>query len=125
LLSRLLLIFILIPFIEMMILIQAGRYLGFWPTLFLLVGLGTLGFLLAKSQGLSVVRRIREEIRAGRPPGEALLDAVLIFSGGLLLITPGLLTDAAGLLLMLPPVRDRARRWLFLWILRHLRTRIR
>lgn len=122
--SRLLLIFILVPFVEVMILIQVGKYLGFWPTLLLLFGLGTLGFLLVKSQGLSVIRRIREEVRAGRPPGDALLDALLIFSGGLLLITPGLLTDAAGLLLMLPTVRTRARRWLYLWIWHRLRTRV-
>ena len=121
---RLLLIFILVPFVEVMILIQTGKYLGFWPTLLLLFGLGTLGFLLVKSQGLSVIRRIREEIRAGRPPGDALLGALLIFSGGLLLITPGLLTDAAGLLLMLPPVRTQARRWLYLWIWHRIRTRV-
>lgn len=121
--SRLLLIFIFVPFIEVMILIQVGKYLGFWPTLLILIGMGTLGFLLVQSQGLSVIRRIRAEIRAGRPPGDALLDGLLIFSGGLLLITPGLLTDLAGLLLMLPPVRVPVRRWLVLWIWHRLRMR--
>ncbi|MEW6424408.1 MAG: FxsA family protein [Bacillota bacterium] len=123
-LSRFLLVFIFVPFLEVMILIQVGKYVGFWPTLFLLFGFGLLGFLLVRSQGLSVIHRIRAEIRAGRPPGDALVDGLLVFSGGLLLITPGLLTDAVGLLLMLPPVRAQARRLLLLWIRRRLRTRL-
>ncbi len=122
--ARLLLIFLLVPFLEVMILIQVGKHLGFWPTVFLLLGMGLLGFVLAQSQGLAVIGRIKAELRAGRPPGEALLDGLLVFSGGLLLITPGLLTDAAGLLLMLPPVRAQARRLLLLWIWNRLRTRV-
>ena len=123
-LYRLLLLFIMVPFLELIILIQVGRYLGFWATVLLLLALGFLGIALVRTQGLSVWHRIRSEVAAGRPPGEALLDGLLVFSAGLLLITPGLLTDAAGLLLLLPPVRAAARQRLSGWLLKLLGNRL-
>jgi len=123
LLRRLILLFILVPLLELIILIQVGRYLGFWPTVFLLLVLGLVGITLVRTQGLSAWHRIRTELAAGHPPGEALLDGLLVFAAGLLLITPGLLTDAAGLLLLLPQVRAVARLWLSGWLLRQLGNR--
>lgn len=121
---RLLLLFILVPFLELIILIQVGRYLGFWQTVLLLIILGLLGIALVRTQGLSAWHHIRAEIAAGHPPGEALLDGLLVLAAGLLLITPGLLTDAAGLLLLLPPVRAVARLWLSGWLLKLLGSRL-
>lgn len=114
--GRLVLLFILVPFIELMLLIRVGSYMGFWPTFIMLVILGLLGFVLARSQGFFVLHRIREELARGRLPGDALLDGLLVFSGGLLLITPGLLTDIAGLLLMVPQLRGRIRGILKIWL---------
>jgi len=122
LLRRLILILILIPFLEVLILIQAGKFLGIWPTLLLLLGMGTLGFVLLQSQGLSALKRIRSAIRSGEPPGDALLEGLLIFAGGFLLVVPGFLTDIAGLLLMLPSVRTKMRWWLLDLILQRLKT---
>jgi len=121
-LRRLILILILIPFLEVLILVQAGKFLGIWPILLLLLGMGTLGFVLMQSQGLSVLKRIRSAIRSGQPPGDALLDGVLVFVGGLLLVVPGLVTDVTGLLLMLPSVRIKARRRLLHIIWQRLKT---
>ncbi|SFG92990.1 UPF0716 protein FxsA [Desulfotomaculum arcticum] len=124
-LSRLFLLFVLVPFLELIILIRIGQYLGFLPTVFILLALGLLGIALVRTQGFQVWHRIRTEVSAGRPPGEALLDGLLVFSAGLLLITPGLLTDAAGLLLLLPPVRAAARLRLAGWLLKQLGNRLR
>lgn len=114
--GRLVLLFILVPFVELILLIRVGSYMGFWPTFFMLVILGLLGFVLARSQGFFVLHRIKEELAQGRLPGDALLDGLLVFSGGLLLITPGLLTDIAGLLLMVPQLRGRIRGILKIWL---------
>lgn len=121
---RLFLLLILVPFLELIILIRVGQFLGFWPTVFLLLVLGLLGVMLVRTQGLRAWHRIRAEIAAGRPPGDALLDGLLVLAAGLLLITPGLLTDAAGLLLLLPPVRAAVRRRLSARLLHYLGRRL-
>lgn len=121
---RLILIFLLIPFLELIILIQVGRYLGFWQTVFLLLSFGLLGIALLRTQGLSVWHRTRTEIAAGHPPADTLLDGLLVLAAGLLLIIPGLLTGAAGLLLLLPSVRAAFRWRLSGWLLKFLGNRL-
>jgi UPF0716 protein FxsA len=79
-------------------------------TIVLLVGMSVLGAALVKREGLAVLRRAQERIQYGEVPGEQLLDGVLILFAGALLLTPGFLTDAMGVLLLLPPVRFGLRR---------------
>jgi len=106
---RLLALFIFVPLLDLAILVRLGQALGFWPTIGLVVATGTVGAFLARSQGLRVVNGIRTEMSVGQIPSSRLLDGLLILIGGTLLLTPGLLTDLAGFLLLLPPSRGRLK----------------
>ena len=103
-------LFLVVPFVELYVIIQVGHVLGVVPTLALLVAISMLGASLCKREGLAVVRRIQEQLAERRLPGVALLDGALVLMAGALLLTPGFITDAVGLLLLLPPVRAGARR---------------
>jgi len=103
--SRLLLIFIFIPIIELYLLIQLGARIGFAPTLGLIVLTGILGASLARQQGLSTLARIQNELKNGRPPTDELIEGAMIVVGGIVLLTPGILTDLFGFALMLPKFR--------------------
>lgn len=107
---RLLLLFTLVPLVELALLVTIGRHLGLAATLLLVLATGVLGAWLAKSQGLRALVRVRTELGSGRMPTEALLDGVLIFVAGAVLLTPGLLTDAAGFFLLSPKGRAWVRR---------------
>jgi UPF0716 protein FxsA len=105
-LAKLLLLFVLVPLLELALLIRIGNLLGFWPTMGLVIATGTVGALLARSQGLRVVREISLDLRSARMPAARLMDGMLILIGGALLLTPGLLTDVVGFLLLLPFSRN-------------------
>jgi UPF0716 protein FxsA len=108
-LFRLLLLFILIPIVELALLIRIGNWLGFWPTITLVIATGALGALLARSQGARVLQEIRADLGAGRVPAGRLVDGLLVLVGGLVLLTPGLLTDIVGFLLLVPFTRNRMK----------------
>jgi UPF0716 protein FxsA len=108
-LARLLLIFIIVPLVEMAVLIRLGQLLGFWPTIGLIVATGTIGALLAKSQGVRVLSAIQADLANGSPPASRLVDGFLILVGGILLLTPGLITDLIGFLFLLPFSRSRLK----------------
>jgi UPF0716 protein FxsA len=105
-------LFIVIPAIEVAILIKIGTVIGFWPTLFLQLGIGILGAFLAKMEGLFVWRRIALELQSGRIPADALINAFLIFAAGIIMVTPGLLTDLVAYALLIPWTRNLFKRWL-------------
>jgi UPF0716 protein FxsA len=107
---RLLAVFILLPLVELAILIQIGRSLGLLWTLALVVVTGFVGAALAKRHGLQAWIAIRDELRAGRVPGAALADGLLILVGGLVLLTPGLLTDLFGFAMLIPATRNAFKR---------------
>lgn len=115
-LVRLALLFVVIPLIELALLLQVGSWIGFWPTIGLVVGTGFLGAGLARAEGLRTWLAFQRELARGGLPGRALLDGISILVGGAFLLTPGLLTDIAGFSLLFPPTRrflqGRARRWL-------------
>ena len=116
----LLVLFLVVPFVELYVIIQMGHVLGVVPTLALLVVISMLGASLCKREGLAVIRRIQEQLAERRLPGVALLDGALVLLAGALLLTPGFLTDAVGLLLLLPPVRAGGRRILRRALLRRV-----
>jgi UPF0716 protein FxsA len=109
---RLLLIvlFIVVPIAELALLIQVGSWIGFWPTLALLVLDAVLGSMLMRSQGRAAWRRFNAAIEEGRAPAREALDGVLVIFGGALLLTPGFITDIFGLLFLIPPTRVLVRR---------------
>ncbi len=115
-LGRLALLFVVVPILELALLVQIGQVVGFWPTMALVVTTGVLGAALARAQGLRALNRFRSELAAGRMPGDAALDGLAVLIGGAFLLTPGLLTDVTGFLLLLPPTRRwiqrRVRHWL-------------
>ena len=109
---KLFLLFTLIPIIELMILIDLGTSIGLAPTLGVVILTGALGAWAARTQGFYALSRIQAEMAAGRLPGAEMVEGAMVLVGGVLLLTPGLLTDAAGFALMAPAVRAVVRGWL-------------
>lgn len=103
---RLILLFTLLPLAELSLLFRIGEWLGAGATLGLVIGTGVVGAWLARREGLRTWERVRGEIAEGRMPGEELLHALLVLIAGVVLVTPGVLTDVAGLLLLVRPIRE-------------------
>ena len=109
---KLFLAFTIIPVSEIYILIAIGGQIGILPSIGLVILTGIVGASLARSQGLKTLGRIRDSFQQGVVPGEELLNALLIAIAGIVLLTPGFLTDAAGLFLLIPVTRTLCREWL-------------
>ncbi len=102
---RLLLIFTIVPIVELALLIEIGSYIGILPTVFLVAITGIVGVTLARNQGLIVVTKIRNKLASGEIPTSDLIEGLLILVGGVTLLTPGVLTDITGFLLIIPFTR--------------------
>ena len=111
-LIKLFLAFTIIPIIEIYLLIEIGSMFGALTAVALVILTGFLGAFLARMQGLQTLYRIQESLREGRMPSGELLDALLIGIAGLVLLTPGFLTDSAGFLLLIPATRNAIKNWL-------------
>jgi UPF0716 protein FxsA len=109
----LILIFIAVPLLELAVLIKAGQLIGIWPTLFIVVVTAVAGTTILHRQGFAAFNRAIESMERGQIPIEPVTDAVFLLLAGALLLTPGLITDAAGLLLLVPQLRRRVARWVF------------
>jgi UPF0716 protein FxsA len=110
--ALLVILFIVVPIVEIWVIIQIGELIGLWPTVALLLADAMLGSLLLRHQGRGAWRRFNEALAARRFPGREVADGLLIAIGGTLLLTPGFVTDIAGLILLVPPSRDLVRRLL-------------
>ncbi len=106
---KLLILFIAVPLLELLVIIEIGARIGYFYTIALLILVSICGAALAKREGYRAVAQIQAEINNGRVPADALIDGALILTAAALLITPGYITDAAGLLLLLPPARRPVR----------------
>ena len=106
----LVLIFIVVPIVELYVIIQVGGLIGVWPTLALLFADAVLGSLLLRHQGRGAWRRFNQALAERRFPGREVADGLMIAIGGTLLLTPGFVTDLFGVLLLLPPTRAVVRR---------------
>lgn len=104
-LGALVVLLIAIPIAELYVIVQVAHHIGLIETLALLIVLSVTGGWLLKREGLATWMRMQETLRAGRMPGKEVTDGALILLGGALLLTPGFITDVAGLLLLLPPTR--------------------
>lgn len=104
-LFRLLLLLTIVPLTELFLLLWISRRTNIWFTMGLVLATGVVGAFLARMEGWRTVRRMESELRAGRMPGDALVDALLILVAGALLLTPGVLTDALGFALLVAPFR--------------------
>ena len=118
------LLFLIVPFLELYVLIQVGQVIGALPTIALLIAVSVVGAWLVKREGFATLGRARERIDAGQMPGRELVDGVLILVAGALLVSPGFLTDVAGVLLLLPPVRATLRGATVGWLARRAGVRL-
>jgi UPF0716 protein FxsA len=108
--GRLLLLFIVLPAVELALLIEIGQRIGTLATLSLIVASGVVGAALARSQGLQVLSNVRTRVNAGELPADSLLDGLLILIASALLVTPGVLTDAFGFVCLIPACRGVLKR---------------
>lgn len=109
-LTILLLLFIVVPLVELFLLIEIGQRIGTLATIALIVGTGALGAALARQQGLSTLARLRAALAEGRPPAEPIVEGALILVAAAVLLTPGVLTDLVGFLCLIPACRRVALR---------------
>jgi UPF0716 protein FxsA len=100
-------LFVVIPLLELYLLIQIGAWLGLGATVLLTLVTGLLGGMLARSEGLRVWHSWQRSLAEMRPPEHGVVEGLLVLVGGVLLITPGVLTDVVGLLCVVPASRHR------------------
>ena len=118
----LLVLFIVVPAIELWGIIQVGKLIGGWNTVALVILTGFLGAWLAKRQGLQVIRLVQHQLSRGQMPAEALMDGVLVLAGGILLTSPGFFSDLLGLVLLIPYTRMMVRHLLKRWLWKQIST---
>ena len=111
-LIKLFLAFTLIPVIEIYLFIKVGGSIGAFNTVALVIITGFAGAYLARMQGMQTMFRVQTSLQQGVIPKEELIDALLIFVAGIVLLTPGFMTDAFGLLLLYPDTRNHLKRFL-------------
>lgn len=103
--AKLLLLFTLIPFVEIALLLNIGDIIGGWTTFFIVILTAFVGAKLVRQQGLQTLQSAQRKMATGQLPGEEISTAVALLVAGVLLITPGFMTDALGLALLTPGVR--------------------
>ena len=111
-LGYLVLSFILIPIIELAILIKVGQFIGVLNTVLIVIFTGLAGAFIARAQGLVTLMKIQKDINEGVMPTENLIDGLMILCGGILLLTPGLISDAVGIMVLMPFTRSLIKKWL-------------
>jgi UPF0716 protein FxsA len=111
-LFRLFLLFTVVPLVELYLLIKIGSYIGALNTILIILATAFLGAVLARLEGLRTIKQILSHLSQGIAPAEQMVDALLIFGAGILLITPGVLTDFLALFLLIPFTRTHIKRWL-------------
>lgn len=117
---RLLLLLTVVPFVELMILLQLKEWLHWDGTIALVILTGVLGAWLARREGIKAMTRVQADLTAGAMPTESVVDGLLILIAGIVLVTPGVLTDVCGFMLLIPP----ARRFVARRLMRAFKSRI-
>ncbi|MCK0471343.1 FxsA family protein [Halalkalibacter sp. APA_J-10(15)] len=108
----LILLLIVVPAFEVGLLILSGYALGIWPTIILIIATGVLGAWLAKREGLQALKVAQLQMQQGQLPNNVMLDGLCILIGGVVLLTPGFLTDAFGFFLLIPKTRGYVKAFL-------------
>lgn len=122
LLGKLILLFTLMPIIELYLLFQIAKVTTPITTLIIVLITGVVGAYLAKSQGKVILTKIKTELNNGRMPGNELINGLCVLIGGALLLTPGLITDIVGFSLVIPGSRNIYKKYLqrkFRYMLEH------
>jgi UPF0716 protein FxsA len=105
----LVLVFVVAPLVELAVFVQVADWIGIMQALLLMILVSAAGFVVVRHQGLGVIRRVREQLRAGNLPAAELVNGLLIVIAGVLLILPGFIGDIVAVLLLLPPTRALVR----------------
>lgn len=121
-LLRLLLLFTLVPIAELMVLIELGEAIGLGATLLLIFVTGIVGAALARREGARTWLQVQQELAQGELPADSLLHGLMVLVAGAFLVTPGVITDAAGFLLLFRPVRSKLVELVRGWLRRQVRS---
>lgn len=109
---RLVVLFTLLPLLELYLLIRIGQMIGALTTIAVVIITALLGAALTRQQGVTTLTRIRHTLAQGSMPASEIIDALLIFIAGVVLLTPGFITDSIGFLLLIPQSRRVVKKWL-------------
>ena len=120
----LLIAFIAIPLVEIAVFIEVGGRIGVWNTVLIVVVTAMIGTWLLRQQGFRTLRRVQESLDRNILPVSELFDGMCLLAAGMLLLTPGFVTDALGFLLFIPPLRRLLRGWVWLMLARSGHTTI-
>ena len=119
---RLILIFIVVPLIEILLLIEIGSRIGALNTILVIVLTAILGASMMRHQGFTIMRNIQRDLSRGRMPTGELINGALVLVGGIVLLTPGFFTDAVGFILLIPATRGFIRKKIQLLIRRKIES---
>lgn len=109
---KLFIIFLTVPLIEIYLLVKVGVEFGAFHTVIFVIITAVIGAFYAKLEGLRTLRRLQLQLSSGQMPAESIVDSILIFIAGMLLLTPGFLTDGIGFLILFPITRNPIKRFL-------------
>jgi len=107
---------IVVPILEISILLWSSQSLGLLPTILIILGTGILGAFLAKKQGLKAIRDVQMQLKNFNAPGDAMVNGLFVFAGGLLLLSPGFITDLFGFLFLFSRTRQLFKPIVYKWI---------
>jgi UPF0716 protein FxsA len=114
--SKLLILFIVVPVAELYVLIEVGKKIGSLTTIGIIIFTGILGAYLVKNQGFMILKKIQNDLNDGIMPGDSLIQGAIILAGGILLLTPGFVTDIAGFIFLIPVSRNVLKKYLLKWL---------
>jgi len=114
--TKLLILFVIVPVTELYILIEVGKKIGSLTTIGIIILTGIIGAYLVKSQGFMILRKIQNDLNEGIMPGDSLIQGAIILAGGILLLTPGFVTDIVGFIFLIPVSRNVVKKYLLKWL---------
>ncbi|MBA7498206.1 hypothetical protein ES704_00941 [subsurface metagenome] len=114
--TKLLILFVIVPVTELYILIEVGKKIGSLTTIGIIILTGIIGACLVKSQGFMILRKIQNDLNEGIMPGDSLIQGTIILAGGILLLTPGFVTDIVGFIFLIPVSRNIVKKYLLKWL---------
>ena len=114
--TKLLILFVIVPVTELYILIEVGKKIGSLTTIGIIIFTGILGAYLVKNQGFMILKKIQNDLNDGIMPGDSLIQGAIILAGGILLLTPGFVTDILGFIFLIPVSRNLIKKYLLKWL---------
>ena len=115
-LTKLLILFVIVPVTELYILIEVGKKIGSLTTIGIIILTGIIGAYLVKGQGFMILKKIQNDLNEGIMPGDSLIQGAIILVGGIFLLTPGFVTDSIGFIFLIPVSRRVVKKYLLKWL---------